>query len=238
MPGGQRQHGGPIRQHEERDLLAFHELLDHDGAPGLAEASLHEAQRDGAVGLLQGPADLHALAGGEPIGLDHQRRAQLPAVAARGAGLGERPEARRRDPVARHEILGEDLRALEAGRRGARAEDMKPSLEKAVGEPQGQRQLGPHDGEVHALPRGDRHQPLDVGVLQRDAVGMPGDPRIPRRGEEPAEPRALGELPGERVLAAATADQQYSHSSPSGLSTPSRWERAIWAQGLPRSSSR
>ena len=115
---------------------------------------------------------------------------------------------------------------------------MKPSLEKAVGEPQGQRQLGPHDGEVHALPRGDRHQPLDVGVLQGDAVGMPGDPRIPRRGKDAADPRALGELPDEGVLAAATADHQDSHSSASGFSMPSRWERAIWAQGLPRSSSR
>ena len=172
LRGGQREGVHSIREDEERGLLPFHELLDHDGAAGLAERVLLEAARDGAVGFLQCPAHEGPLAAGETIGLDHERRPQFTTEAARGRGVREGVKARRRDSVARHQILGKGLRAFDARRRPARSEDPQASLPKAVGEPEGQRQFRPHDGEIDLFARGECHQLLDGRLLHIDALGM------------------------------------------------------------------
>ena len=125
-------------------------------------------------------------------------------------------------------------------RRGlARPEDGDAGRAQPIREAEGERQLRSHDDQVGPLPPRERDELVDGAVLHGSALGVRGNARIPRRGHEGAEALALRELPRERVLPAATADQQHLHSSSStDASVPSRWERAICAHGLPRSSSR
>ena len=67
-------HVVPSHEREEARLLACHEFLDHDLGAGRAERA-GEAGVDRRVGLVDGHRDDDALAGGEAVGLDHDRRA-------------------------------------------------------------------------------------------------------------------------------------------------------------------
>ena len=64
---------------DEARFLAVEEFLDHDARAGVAEgiAAEHVVQR--LLGFGQRHRDDHALAGGQAVGLDHDRRAALRA---------------------------------------------------------------------------------------------------------------------------------------------------------------
>src|SRR5262249_15723056 len=131
LRGAERQRRRSIRQHEERDLLTAHALLDHDGPAGLAEPTLIEAERDGTIRFLERLTDERALARCQAVGLDDQRSAQLTTEASSLPTVGEAAVARGRDAVADHELLGEHLRALETRRRLGRAEDLQSRVVEA-----------------------------------------------------------------------------------------------------------
>ena len=226
-------------QREERDFLAVHELFDHDARPGAAEFPPLEALRDGGVRLGQRGADDGALAGRQSVGLHHARRAELAAEPPRRHRIIERPESRGGNPVAGHEVLGEGLGALDRRGTGAGAEDRQPALAQAIGQTRHQRHLGSDDDQVDVVASGEAGQA--IGVVQREieTPRMLGDPRVARRRPQMLDERTLGDLPGERVLATAGADEEDPHSGgPPGGSSTSRWARAIRAHGLPESSSR
>ena len=69
-----------VDQREEADLLALQEFLDHELRAGLAEARSPIMLSMAAVGLGERLGDDHALAGGEPVGLDDDRAARWPAT--------------------------------------------------------------------------------------------------------------------------------------------------------------
>ena len=71
LGGGERQGGLAVHQSEEAELLALQEFLDHQRRPGLAEDPVGHHAVDGRRGLGQRLGDHHALAGGKPVGLDH-----------------------------------------------------------------------------------------------------------------------------------------------------------------------
>ena len=106
-----------------------------------------------------GPADDDALAGGQTVGLDHERRADRADVGARRAGVGEGARGGGRDAVAAHQLLGEDLAALELGGGAAGAEDPQPVRLEEVDDAGGQRRLGADDGQVDRALAGEGEQP-------------------------------------------------------------------------------
>ena len=114
-------------------------------------ASIASRGRDGFVGRR---ADHDALAGREAVGLDHDRRAAARAprprrsVASVNVRIGGG-----RDAVARAEILGEGLGALELRRRAARAEAAQAGRRERVDDAEHQRRLGADDGEVDGFSR-------------------------------------------------------------------------------------
>ena len=73
---------GAVEEGEEARFFADEEFLDHDLGAGVAEGAV-EAGVDGGVGSWRGRCDDDALAGGEAVGLDDDRRA-----VARDVGLG------------------------------------------------------------------------------------------------------------------------------------------------------
>ena len=68
------QRGRAVAEAEEARLLAVEEFLDHDLGAGRAEGAA-EAGVDRRQRLVDGHRDRDALAGGEPVGLDDDRRA-------------------------------------------------------------------------------------------------------------------------------------------------------------------
>ena len=114
-----------------------------------------------------------------------------------------------------------------------------PAARSRSARPRASGSSGPTTTRSAPLPPRERDELVDGAVLHGHAIGVRGNARIPRRRHEGVEARTLRELPRERVLAAAAAHQQDLHSSSSTeASVSSRWERAICAHGLPRSSSR
>ena len=66
-----------VEERKEACLLALEKFLDHDLAPASPKAPA-KARLDRGLGLVVRLRDDDALAGGEPVGLDHDRQ-RLPA---------------------------------------------------------------------------------------------------------------------------------------------------------------
>src|SRR5439155_13733003 len=104
-------------------------------------------------------------------------------------------------------------------RRPAWPEGGDSAVAKRVGEPPNERCLGTDDHEVDLDLAAKREQRFSVLGTNRVALAEARDSGIPRRGVECLEARALAELPGERVLSTARADDQDPHA-PSLLAVP------------------
>ena len=88
--------------------------------PAVGEAA-GEDRVDGGLGLGERRRDDDALAGGEPVGLDDDRRGHPPQVVLRRPGRLEALIGRGGDGVRPAEILGEALGGFELCRRAGRA---------------------------------------------------------------------------------------------------------------------
>jgi hypothetical protein len=100
-------------------------------------------------------------------------------------------------------------------------------MTQLVGDTGDERRLGPDDYEVGAERVGEVEEPLAVLRANGVALAQLRDSGIPRRGMKLREARTQAQLPSERVLAAARADQEHPHgramvSSPRWASTFSR----------------
>ncbi len=208
----ERQAVRAIRHDDEARLLAGQELLDHHLAAGIAElAGEHRLHR--GVRLLDGGGDHHALAGGQAARLDHQRRALaaqprgIEAVAREGRG------ARRRNAMPSQEFLGKGLGALEPRGRLTGSEALESPCGECVDDTCHQRCLRSDDGEVDPLGGSQLHEPRDI--LRRDVqVAYPGFGRgagVAGSHQHGRDARGGGALPGERVLAATSADDENLH---------------------------
>ena len=85
--------------------------------------------------------DDHALARGEPVGLDDDRRAVLVDVGVRRGGVAEGLVERGGNVVAHHEALGEILGGFELRRGPGRAEDLQARGAECVDHAGGQRRF-------------------------------------------------------------------------------------------------
>ena len=140
----ERQHVAAVDHHDEARLLAVEEILDHDARAGGAHRVVDEHRVDRGVRLGRRLRDDDALAGGEAVGLDDDRRAALARRrrAPRAASVNV-AVARGRDAVPRHERLGEILRALELRRRRVGPKIRRPAARNASTMPAASGASGP-----------------------------------------------------------------------------------------------
>ena len=194
VAGGCEGNGSPsVADREDRQLLALEQLLD-------VKARAERLNlREGGLQLVVVVADEHALARGQAVGLDDARRSR------------HRKRARRRHAGPLEHVLRERLRPLDARAGRSRPEDGDASAAQAVGEPGDERCFRADDDEVDAQRAREREHA--VAVRGEDGMTAPelGDARIPRCGVQLVEPRALGDLPGECVLASTRADDEHPH---------------------------
>jgi len=111
----QRQRMRAIHQREEAELLAVEKFLDHDLRRGLAELRPLQHRVDLGLGFGEARADDDALAGGETVRLDDDRRGELVGESLRLGGIGEAGIARGRDAVFRGDVFHEALGAFKLG---------------------------------------------------------------------------------------------------------------------------
>jgi hypothetical protein len=208
LRGRERQHVLAIDHHNEARLLSLQAFLDDHARARLSQSVLGEHGVDRGVCLRWRGGDDDAFARGEPVGLDDDRSTLRVDVGVRRRGIGERAIGGGRNAVPRHERLREILRALQLRRGARRTEDLQPLRAKGVDDPGGERRFGSDDGQRHRLALRKPHQlgnRRDGDV--RDSV-FARRSGIARRDEHFGDPRRLGDLPRQRVLAPAAADDE------------------------------
>ena len=163
--------------------------------PASPKAEPSSLARTSAARLVRVGGHEHALAGGEPVGLDHPRVRAGPSRKARAARDLVGPEggvAGGRHAGGDEDLLHPGLGALQPGAVGARAEHHPPGGAQTVGEAVDERRL-----------RAD-HVEVGVDRLRRpgDALGHVGDAGVARRAHHL---RRAGQAVGQGVLAPAAA---------------------------------
>ena len=211
-----------VGEHEEARLLAGHELLDHHPRAGAGGEDRVERRQRLAHGLGHG----HALAGGEPVGLDHDRRARGRHVGAGGLGVGEGLAGGGRRAAGGGDLLGEGLGRLQPRRLAPGPEGGDAAGAQHVGHPLGQRRLGPDHHEVDPVRAAKASTLSPSRMSSATQVRLLGDAGVARRAPEPVAFGVLRERPGQRVLAPAAAEDQDVHAPrpPLGLARA----RVLW----------
>ena len=191
-----------VAEREERGFLALqHRFENHAGAGGPERAAEDALQSCFRLGHRRG--DGHALAGGETVRLDDDRRADLAEV---GHRLGKRvaaPVGGRRDAVAGAKILGEAFRPFEPRGCRGRAERTDAGRRQSIDEATDQRRLRPDDNEVDRLRAAGVDDGLVVVDVEREARRHLGDAGVAGRGEQATQQRARGERHRHGVFATA-----------------------------------
>jgi len=160
-------------------------------ARGGPERSALQAVGDRGVRLLERRAHDRALAGGEPVGLDHERCAQL-AANRRAPAASSKVENRAVGSRSGASGPRERLRALDRRRALARPEDGQARLREAIRQPGDERRLRPDHRQIDALTAGEVDE-IDVGVdADADASRVTRDAGIAGRREQRLDERALG----------------------------------------------
>ena len=180
----QRQDVLAVAQREEAHLLADQELLDHDRGAGRAEAVARQHVARRLDRLLDRLGHDDALAGGEAVGLDDDRRALRLDVGRGLVGVGEALIGAGRNVVALAQLLGEALRALELRGLLRRAEGLDAGLGKAVGQAHASGASGPTTTKSIFSRWAERHLAGDVLGGDGDAFGHLGDAGIAGRAVE------------------------------------------------------
>ena len=194
----QRQHGASVDQSEEAHLLALEELLDDDLAAGGAETAAEDVG-DRGVGLVVRAGDDHALARGQPIGLDDDG-------AARARPRRRGPERARRSgrtppsgcPYLAHRSL---VKALEPSRTDAARLGPKvrmPASSRWSARPATSGASGPTTTNPMPRSRHSRARAAKSHRVDGDALGVPGDAAI-------AGGRSRAYRPGPSARAPSTA---------------------------------
>ena len=158
--------------------------------------------------------DHDALAGRQPVGLEH-RGVALDRGHAVLDGL-HHAVARGRDAGGRHHLLRERLRALEPGRGAARPEAAHARLAQRVGDARDERRLGADHHEVHAGRGGRPREPRRVaGSAPASTTASARMPALPGRAQQLGRLRRAGERAYQRVLAPTGADDEDLHRAQS-----------------------
>lgn len=188
---------------DEAGFLAVEELLDDHARTGFTESVAGEHVAHRVLGFLQGHGDDHALAGGQAVGLDHDRRAFFTQVGQGRLDLGEVLVVGGGDLVAGQEILGEGFRAFQLRRALGRAEAVQATAAEQVDHADDQRCLRADDGQVDVL-FGEVGQLLQGGDVDGDvlALGFNCGAGVARGDEDFLDAWVLGDFPGQGVLAA------------------------------------
>ena len=197
-----------MREHEEARLLARHELLDHHPGAG----AFGEDRVERRVGVGAGvAATVTPLPAARPSALTTIGAPSAATQARAACGSVKVWLGGGRRAAGGADLLGEGLRGLEPRRRAAGAEGEDAAGAQHVGDAFGQRRLGADHDEVDGVLGAEGEDLLAVEDVERHAGRLLGDAGVAGRAPEPVAFRVLREGPGQRVLAAAAAEDEDVH---------------------------
>ncbi len=192
-----------VRKREEARLFAVEILLDDNLGSRASEAAL-EHHVDGAFRLVLRRSDDHALAGGQPVGLDDVRRIETRQIFLCPVGSCETSVGGGRNAGLVAQRLGEGLRGLDLGR-GLRRPRTRVSAPPSARRPGPPRVALP----VRRRPKStfSRAQRAMTAAGSRGSTAKqppsPARPGFPRRARQARQQGTLGDFPAQGVLAPA-----------------------------------
>ena len=194
-----------VRHRKDRGLRPRHEFLHKHRAPCAPEERRIAYLLERPNGVIARTADDDPFARGETVRLDdkgERRRADMRERLVHTAG-GERRRGRGRDGVASHEILGKRFAPLKLGGALRRPEYGEPGVPELIDDAGGKGCFGPDDGQIDPEPARRRDETGKIPRIRRKREREFGGPRIPGSAVELLHPRALRQLPDERMFTAA-----------------------------------
>ena len=204
---------GAIGEDEETGFLALHEFLDHHFGTGCAKFAAEHIV-DGGQGFGLGHGDDHAFASGQTIGFNHNRRALLADIGARGVGIGEMGVSRGWGTAGIADILGECLGGFQLCGCRRWPEGKHPCRAQPVGNACGQGGLGADDDECDRVGLGKGDNRITIQNIQIGAFRDLGDPRISGGHDQLVALGVLQSRPCQRMFAPAAAQYQDIHRMP------------------------
>ena len=242
------QHIRPVHQRKQRCLRSGDPFFDKKGRTGIAEPAVQHL-RGGVLGLGGGIGDDDALAGGQPVGLDHAGPAAGGDGGAGAADVGADREARLMNAEAGAGLARKCFGAFQLRRCRAWSESRKAGGLQPVDEAGDKRGFRPDHHKVRTFGLGKGEQPVQIigrhpgtASQRRHGVAPRGDNQTFGQGRS-------GNGPCQRMFASAAANQENFHGyRPSGrcwkcpraCGGPKPFARtAIWHKnGGPRKRSR
>src|SRR5579864_2364268 len=111
-----------------------------------------------------------------------------------------------------HELLGKTLAGFKLCRSLRGAEDAQPAPGELIHNPQRQRQLRTHNGDVRLLLVGNPQQTLDVSRVAGQTDGFLADSSIARHTQHLRDTLRLAQPPYQRVFPSTVTDYQDFHA--------------------------
>ena len=214
-----RQRRFAVAQGEERCFFAVEKFLDDEFGASRAKLAAKN-HLDGGFRLGDAFRYHHALAGGEPVGLDDDRRAAGARIGLGFVGVAKALVGGGRYAGGAAQILGEALGTLKLRRGAARPESLDACGLQVVHNAGAKRGFRPNDNEIDAVRPTKRDDRGVIGQVERDAFRFLRDAGIAGGAEQTIRQRTGRHLPGERVLASTGAEKQNIHLVSIGLPPP------------------
>src|SRR3989449_5186021 len=187
-------------------------LFEDDALAGGADGLPAHESIQSLLGFFALASDYNAFPCGEAVRLDHHRKSKSRHGLEGIVKFSSDRKFRRRDVLALHEPLGENLPPFEPGRRLARANHGQPRLFKLVRDTRDERRLRADDRKVRRQLLGQLQGISGVRKVEWEALGLLGDPGVSRSAVNLFHVRAFTQLPGQRVLAPPGTEDEDFHS--------------------------
>ncbi len=207
----QRHYALAIAHHQKRQLITLQTFFQHDTRAGFAQHLAAEHVFGGALCFILGLRDDHTFAGGEAVGLHHNRCMEELQRLVDFFLAGADGILRRRDAVPLHELLGEALARFQPGGGARGPEDRPAPLLKFIHHAQRQGQLGSDHGDVGCEFAGELHQRIEALQVGSDTLRIGRNAAVTRSAVELLDPRRLPQLPHDRMFATTATEDKYLH---------------------------
>ena len=159
----------------------------------------------------------NAFAEREPVCLYHERAIGAANIGDCGVVILKHLELSGRNMVFLHQLLGKRLAAFDARRAFFRAETRNADRVQRVHCAQRKRIVRRNNREIHAVFTRKAHDFIDIRRLHGHARRLTRDSRISGQRVNRFNLRILRELPNDRVLATAAADNHDFHAFSSSM---------------------
>ncbi len=211
LAAGQCQRVAAIGEHDEARFFAVEKFFDHHPCAGRTHLVADQHHVDRGMGFISLHRHHHALACGQTVGLDHNRRTFVVDISMSLRSISKGRVFRRRNAMTHHEVLGEILGAFQLRGFLRRPENALSRAAHGIDHTRGERRLGPNHCQRHIIfinKINDLLITCQRNIVQSVFTRSAG---VTRRDKHFLHQRRLRQFPRQRVFAATAADDENFH---------------------------